>query len=140
MTHLVGPVYVAHPYSSPTADGRRANVERAALMSSAVNLAGAATVSPLQESLGREGSGAEDMWRENGLVTLRVCKAIVLPRDYHFSSGCVEEFHLARWIGMPCFLAELWDSHWVLPPEFAVWVADQRARVPPALRHRIEET
>ena len=124
MTRLVGPVYVAHPYSAPTDEGRARNIERAALLSSAVNKLGAATISPLQESRGRESALPEDLWCEHGIVTLRVCKAIVLPRDYHVSSGCVREFCEARRIGMPVLHADWWEfgGVWYLGLDLFAWV------------------
>jgi hypothetical protein len=128
MTHLVGPVYIAHPYWAPTAEGRSRNVGRGALLSNAVNRLGAATISPLQESHGRESALTEDLWHEHGLVPLRVSKAIVLPRDYHTSSGCVGEFCLARRLGIQDFHAE-WASDlnkWILGEDFAEWVKHER--------------
>jgi hypothetical protein len=118
MTNLVGPVYIAHPYSAPTAEGRARNVEMAAMLSNAVNLLGAATVSPLQESYRRECALHEELWLEHGLVLLRVCKAIVIPRDYHVSSGCVREFCEAHKLGIPSFKAEMYKSSLE-----SVWIA-----------------
>jgi hypothetical protein len=128
MTHLVGPVYIAHPYSAPTAEGRARNVERAALLSNAVNALGAATISPLQESHGRESALSEELWVEHGLVPLRVSKAIVLPRDYHVSSGCVGEFCEAHRFEIPSFKAD-WApeiNKWILGGDFAAWVKHER--------------
>jgi hypothetical protein len=133
MTLLVGPVYVAHPYSAPAVDCQWINVCHASQLSTAVNLHGAATISPLQESRGREEAFSESGWVASGLILLRVCKAIVLPDYFRISSGCRAELAEAERLGIPRFFATVAftinkvDVAWLIEPAFDAWVESERA-------------
>jgi|GEM_PF-4470852 hypothetical protein len=133
MTRLVGPVYVAHPYSAPAVERRRINLRHAALLSTAANHLGAATVSPLQEQIGRDSVFTDAGWRAHGLVLLRVCKAIVLPGNFLVSRGCCDECAEAIRLGLPVFYADLaiasieGEARWIIEPAFADWVESERA-------------
>lgn len=130
MTSLVGPVYIAHPYSALTAEVRRANVARAATLSSFVNSLGIATISPLQESHGRESVLSEDEWLEHGLVLLRACRAIVAPRHYDESHGCSLEVAEAKRIRIPLFVADSvrvdGSSSWDVDARIMDWISWER--------------
>ena len=133
MTALVGPIYIAHPYTAPSAQLRRFNVVLAAELSTTVNRMGAATISPLQESSGREHALDEYGWLDHGLVLIRACRAAVVPMGFAQSSGCRAEYDEARKLRIPVFLAKR-AHHGVNAPEwriehrFANWVRDERAR------------
>lgn len=116
---MKGPIYIAHPYTGD----REANVRLAAGLSSAVNLAGGATISPLQESYGREPALAEHAWLAHGLVLLQACRAVVLPRGWQLSAGCRAEVQAAKRREIPVYEAWLEGREWVLPMELKRWLA-----------------
>lgn len=141
MTTLVGPVYIAHPYSAPKPELRRRNVRRASELSSAVNRAGCATISPLQESYGRDDALSKEQWTQHGLVLLSVCEAVVAPDSWRESSWCSKEINLARIVGIPVFEAtygvpsfngsyETLERVWEMPHSFYGWIKRQREARP----------
>jgi len=136
MTELVGPVYVAHPHWGETEEERASNVTRAASLSSAVNQLGCATISPLQESKGRELALSEDVWKQHDLVLLRASLAVAIPTYWEESNGCVAGVALAVRLGIPVFQfvwSPMWamvvDSAWVAPGDFTRWVERERAKL-----------
>lgn len=124
-TRMVGPVYVGHPYSAPTAEERAANVESAAAISTALNRMGVATISPLQESRCREGALDELGWRGNAVVQLRACKAIAVPLVHSTSSPSfmLDEMTLAKQADIPIFYVAVLTEGWLQPyPVLEDWV------------------
>lgn len=129
MKALVGPVYVAHPYSAPTPEGREANVRSAATLSSALNAVGCVTISPLQESRGRESALLECQWVGHGLVQLHVCIAAVFSENWQESRGCSAEHELADGYGIPIFYAfpdSSEPSGWHLDGDLLEWLDSER--------------
>lgn len=116
---LLGPVYVAHRYWHEEEATRRENVLDARSLSDALNQAGIATISPLQESYGRESALTEEGWVAQGLSMLSVCVAMVYPIGQHVhSKGIRRELKLAGTLGIPIFVADFkGDGSWAFPSE-----------------------
>lgn len=127
---LVGPVYVMHPFSSPTEEERRENVRLAASLSSALNQLGCATISPLQEGSGRESALTPDGWIAAGLVQLLASRAAVAPTYWRASEGCNREADLAHSAGIRIFeataVAELGGDLWTFERDLLDWIATSR--------------
>jgi hypothetical protein len=113
---LVGPVYIAHPYSGDT----ERNVLEALQLANAASRAGFSTISPLQESRGRESLG-EEYYIANGIAQLSVCRAALFPEYLEPSSGCRRERAYAESHEIWAFTATLVDGVWRLPYSMLAW-------------------
>lgn len=104
---LVGPIYVAHPYTESPAENRKL----AAFMSRMLNFAGFLTVSPLQELRHVEGSGVPEISYRDAMyhccAMIDHCLAVVFPENFRESPGCLVEYTHANRIGKPVFITEL---------------------------------
>ena len=126
---LVALAYIAHPYSATSSELRKRNVMLAARLSTLVNSAGLATISPLQESRGRSHALSESGWIHNGLITLYKCDCVVLPTHYRSSRGCVTEYELASELSIPTFFAELTaEKTWKLSEYMLAWIKERQCQ------------
>lgn len=119
---FVGPVYVMHAYSAATEAEIALNVESARSISVALNKLGVATVSPLQESIGREGTLPPRYWYSHGIAQLSVCRAAVCPKHCRESLGVHMELDSANRDGIRVFRCWRIDDQWKFETEFYEWI------------------
>jgi hypothetical protein len=106
-------VYVAGPYSAPTAAERVHNVHRAMVLGAAVARHGGMPVVPHLMTRGIEGVAAEEFWIRGTMAVLGRCDAVVLVEGWKRSVGSVDEVAAAMRIGIPVFENELDLARWL---------------------------
>lgn len=93
--------YVAGPYTAPTPDGIRANIEEAQRVALDCLRAGVDPYTPHVSSIGIERGLDEAEWLALGLRWLERCDIVVLCPGWRSSRGTLAEIARARELGIP---------------------------------------
>lgn len=93
--------YVAGPYTAPTPDGIRSNIERAQQVALECLRAGLDPYTPHVSSLGIERELSEAEWLALGIRWLERCDVVVLCPGWLASRGTLAEVARAGELGIP---------------------------------------
>lgn len=96
-------IYIAGPYSAPTAVQRAANVQRAREVAAQVAALGAFPVTPHLLGTGIEDAGDDAFWYRGTLELMRRCDAVVVLSGVDDSKGTRAEIDEAKRLGVPVF-------------------------------------
>lgn len=93
--------YVAGPYTAPTPEGIRSNIERAQQVALDCLREGLDPYTPHVSSMGIERGLSEPEWLALGLRWLERCDVVVLCPGWRTSRGTLAEIARAREFGIP---------------------------------------
>jgi hypothetical protein len=96
-------IYIAGPFSAPTAWGIEQNVRRAESIAAEVVKLGAMPLCPHANTRFFHGFASDEFFIEGTMELLRRCDAVALTPDWRCSQGARGEEIEARRLGLPVF-------------------------------------
>lgn len=126
-------IYIAGPYTAPTAAGRAANIQRAREVADRVNRLGAGrclAMVPHFLGSGIEDSLSDEQWYPATMEVMRRCDAVVLTEKWEGSKGAGDERAEAERRGLPVFHEDdLRSNDAKYEPPFLRWLLSVEKKV-----------
>lgn len=104
-------VYVAGPFTAPTAWEIEQNVRKAEEVAFFVQGLGAMPVTPHANSRFFFGTNTPRFWYEGTMELLKRCDGIIMGQRWKSSKGSVEEYNYAQSVSMPTFRYMIVEDH-----------------------------